>query len=544
MSTRQSEKQGFRASVKREWNNIFNLSGSSGPSTPAASSHLNNVSRPTDNHFPGASQSQSLANTPKLPTTNLSPLTGTDSLPLGSQDQTPSILPTTTSRLFRYATSNLPAQKALINALKTLQQDAELFPPLQNAICMLIPCIEAMEISFRHLIKYNKLTSSLTTLSQYLAQHSQELRSVKMSESIERMAMSVEGQVKKISEKQDHRLRRDLTQAKRGEEDILHAYQGIEAVFRQLQNDAELSLSKNMIQRHVHARLEELVPSKLAVYNSRLSNEINRRACKKDTRMQVISELNQWSLNPDTPNIYWMTGAAGTGKTTIAYTFADTLKFNRALAASFFCTRSSGECQDAERIIPTIAYQLAYYSTPFQHALIGALDKGSDITSWKIETQFKQMIVEPLKSVKDAMPEGLVVVIDGLDECNDPKGVGLILDLLSDAGSSLPLKFFVVSRPDPDTQDRIKSQADGTRSVFVLHDIERSLVQIDIELYLQEELDFMTVSPTKLKQLAEHCGHSFIYGEAAVRYIRAQGRFVNHEQRLETILNISPSPNH
>ncbi|CAE6455871.1 unnamed protein product, partial [Rhizoctonia solani] len=500
MSATPNKKKGFLTSVKHELNKRFNPSGASRPSTRALSSQRQDVSHSIGSPSASTLQPQMLENTPELSTTDLSPLAGDDPLPPGTHDRTPSILPKATSGLFRYAISSLPAQRALINALKTLQQDAGLFPPLQTAI------------DYKD---YKKLTSSLTSLSRSLAQHLQESHSVKMSESFERTAISVEAQVKRINEQPDRAIERDPTQAKRGEEDILNAYWQIEALFRQLQIEAELSLSGNMDQQHADSRIEQLAPSKLAVYDPRLSDEITGRAFTKDTRVQVLSELNRWSLDPDAPMIYWMSGMADTGKTTITYTFAKSLKASKSLAASFFCKRAFGECQDLGRIVPTIAYQLACYSASFRSALIRALDGDREVSSEGMADQFERLITRPLMDVKNAMPEGLVVVIDALDECNNPKGVGLILDVLSHAASGLPLKFFITSRPGPGTQDQIQIWTDGTRSLFVLHEIKSSLVQNNIELHLQEELDFMTISPTRLRRLAERCGHSFIYAATA-----------------------------
>ncbi|KAH7316396.1 hypothetical protein B0J17DRAFT_686938 [Rhizoctonia solani] len=78
-------------------------------------------------------------------------------------------------------------------------------------------------------------------------------------------------------------------------------------------------------------------------------------------------------------SIYWMNGMAGAGKTTIASTFCERVEQRILLAASFFCTRNSVECRSMARIVPTIAYQLARYSIPFQSALCKILGQTPDI---------------------------------------------------------------------------------------------------------------------------------------------------------------------
>ncbi|CCO36997.1 hypothetical protein BN14_11147 [Rhizoctonia solani AG-1 IB] len=269
-----------------------------------------------------------------------------------------------------------------------------------------------------------------------------------------------------------------------------------------------------------------------------LGVEVKRRACANNTRIQLLREINNWSHDPGAPNIYWMNGMAGTGKTTIAYTFSESLKARKTLGASFFCSRASGECRDVGRIIPAIAYQLARYSRPFQVTLTHILGNDPDIGTQTITHQFERLIKEPLASVKNAIPTGLVIVIDALDECSNTEGVGMMLDMLFRMATSLPLKFFVTSRPEPSVHSRVLAQPDQTRQLFILHEIESSLVRADIEVYLREELSSDNVSEAQLKQLAELAGNLFIYAATAIRYMRRTGGGIDH-RRLGVILGAS-----
>ena len=96
-----------------------------------------------------------------------------------------------------------------------------------------------------------------------------------------------------------------------------------------------------------------------------------RRPCTLHTREQILSDLMQWALDDSQPRVYWLTGMAGTGKTTIAYSFCETLAKRDMLGASFFCSRTgSAERSDARRIIPTIARQLARVNADYEMALL------------------------------------------------------------------------------------------------------------------------------------------------------------------------------
>lgn len=49
---------------------------------------------------------------------------------------------------------------------------------------------------------------------------------------------------------------------------------------------------------------------------------VARRGCTKKTRVQVLEKIQQWLCNQGAP-VFWLTGGAGIGKTTIAKTVCE-----------------------------------------------------------------------------------------------------------------------------------------------------------------------------------------------------------------------------
>ncbi|KAF8704645.1 WD domain, G-beta repeat, partial [Rhizoctonia solani] len=449
---------------------------------------------------------------------------------------------TATSRVPQLTNHKPLALQTLSSALEKLNNAAEVFPPLQAAIGGLVSCVERIEVglSSKHHNEMEELATRLGSLSASLRLHIQASRSIEVSEFLEGKAASIEEQVSRIRRKQVRGTAGYYRQAVQDETDILQGYRRITEILGDIQTDAGLSMWNIVAEQRADTRLDTLSPVNLAIYDSLLSHDINRRECTKNTRSNILLELEQWSLDQTEPNVFWMNGMAGTGKTTIAYTFAQSLKARGALGASFFCTRISDECRDVGRIIPTIAHQLAVYSPSFRSALLRVLRQELNIRSQSIDSQCERLIKEPLSQVKNGMTKGLVVVIDALDECSNTNGAGTILDVLFRITPTLHLKFFVASRPEPDIRHRIEAQSDQSRSMCVLHEIEESLVQSDIELYLREELGD-SVGEQKLSQLAKLCGNLFIYAAAAIRYVRPTGTTADPD-RLETFLISSSNP--
>ncbi|KAJ1304090.1 hypothetical protein OPQ81_008494 [Rhizoctonia solani] len=201
---------------------------------------------------------------------------------------------------------------------------------------------------------------------------------------------------------------------------------------------------------------------------------LKRRGCTQGTRVDVLAGLLNWVYTTGNGGVYWLNGMAGTGKTTIAYSLCEQLDTEHKLAASFFCSRLQEECRKVDRIIPSIAYQLARFSRPFQSAICAILEKDPDIHESIPEVQFHELLVKPLLEVERTLPEGMTVVIDALDECEDKWSTGHILDILLSESASLPIRFIVSSRPEPEIRDRISEGR--VKSRLVLHELDKDQV--------------------------------------------------------------------
>ncbi|KAJ6557464.1 hypothetical protein B0H19DRAFT_872491, partial [Mycena capillaripes] len=87
--------------------------------------------------------------------------------------------------------------------------------------------------------------------------------------------------------------------------------------------------------------------------------------CAPGTRVEIQADITRWLL-PGSKNkarIFWITGIAGSGKSTLSATLVDNLrKKGTPVAAQLFISRNIPETIDSAKIIPTIAQQLAEFS--------------------------------------------------------------------------------------------------------------------------------------------------------------------------------------
>ncbi|CAE6450086.1 unnamed protein product [Rhizoctonia solani] len=355
--------------------------------------------------------------------------------------------------------------------------------------------------------------------------------------------------------------RRDKGRIRGG--DAVKRAQKIEALLKRLHDDIELKTWENIAEQFTETQLARLHPVLEATYNSSYARVIQRGSCTSGTRQDLLTMLQDWArpgdtepddpqpqpkvfrvINQNTAKVFWMSGMAGTGKTTIAYSLCEWLEANAQLGASFFCSRTSTMCQDIDKIIPTIAHQLGRFSPAYRSALCKSLHENPDVATRDIQVQFEKLIVNPLEVIKATIPNGVVVIVDALDECADGYGAQTILDLLLIHADDLPIRFFITSRPEPSIREKMLPLAGPLSSVFHLHDIDASIVNDDIKKYLTDALKHLTPCPTndQILRLANKAGRLFIYASTLVRYISPRGVRVHSKSRLDKILETNMQP--
>ena len=138
------------------------------------------------------------------------------------------------------------------------------------------------------------------------------------------------------------------------------------------------------------------------MYNADLGEAatVTREACTEGTREEILKEIIAWAddISADSPPVFWLTGQAGSGKTTITYTVAehfDEVEDNgrhTVLGGNFLCSGQFEETRQYSYIIPTLVYQLARKSRSYAHALHEA-DKFDSVD--KPTKQMKDLLVGP-----------------------------------------------------------------------------------------------------------------------------------------------------
>jgi len=272
----------------------------------------------------------------------------------------------------------------------------------------------------------------------------------------------------------------------------------------------------------------------------------------KGTRRDVLSQLESWLNSENDKHVYWLNGLAGTGKSTIAQTFAETSFADGKLGASFFCSRNFDDRSNLRKIFPTLAFQLAHRYPPFREKLLPVLMASPDVRRESLCSQMEKLIVGPLKTTHTPT----LIIIDALDECKDEEPASAILSILSRYVDQIPhVKFFITGRPEPRIRSGFRLEAlRPITEVFKLHNVERPLVDVDIKLFFRTSLteaaknrshcNFTEDWPlsSDIDILCEKAAGLFIYASTVIKFVAS--RYHQPPERLAILISLPQSTTH
>jgi hypothetical protein len=227
-----------------------------------------------------------------------------------------------------------------------------------------------------------------------------------------------------------------------------------------------------------------------------------------------------------------LSGPAGTGKTTVAHTIADEYHKRGRLAASFFFWRKTGDRDDINKLVATLAYQIAERISSAKEVMEGNLGLRTEtlepltvirdrLSKISLEDRLSKLLIS---RSDPALPN--LLVIDGLDECSSREGICRMIEWIRK--NRFPFRFLLTSRPEPDIKVRFTSGPHTDVRALSLTESEA-----DIRKYFVEQLERVWPahqrieergpsewpSGSDLNRLVEKSEGLFVYAATAVRYI-------------------------
>nr|CEG03949.1 unnamed protein product [Fusarium acuminatum CS5907] len=314
-----------------------------------------------------------------------------------------------------------------------------------------------------------------------------------------------------------------------------------------------LNIDQTLILQNVDDRttLNQLPIAHGASFDSKA--EEHNPTCLPNTRQELLDDIDHWIDDPNSKPVYWLNGMAGTGKSTIARTVAHSRSKRGDLGASFFFKRGEMDRGNLNKVMSTLAHQLALSIPGVAFFVKKALDDNPAVVGKSAKEQFGKLIQEPLceAAATATTPSSIVMVIDALDECDQETDIRLLINIFSKAQTIQPhLRIFLTSRPELPIRLGF-SEVRGSYQDLVLHDIPAQIVEHDIIVFLNNEFkkirhDFnMTVADERklpsdwpgrltVQSLAQMAVPLFIFAATVCRFIGDRRR--SPQRRLQTVL--------
>ena len=302
-------------------------------------------------------------------------------------------------------------------------------------------------------------------------------------------------------------------------------------------------MKKQQSQTEVDRQLSKLPIAQDAAFNSfRWQHAAH---CLADTRVNLLEHIKRWS-NEQGPHIFWLSGVAGSGKSTIARTIAGEFSEQGCLGASFFFSRGGGDLGHAGKFVTTLARQLVESRRDLKSCLSAAISTQESVISQGLRDQWKAFVLCPLLEMQrtSTKPQKLVFVVDAMDECDQEDDIRLILQLFRELQphQNSNLRLCVTSRPETYIRLGFSSMPEILHEDLNLGSLPRDIIEHDISVFLKHELrrlgEKYTLpnwpSDVHIGQLVQKCDLLFIYASTICRFIDDETDRPN--ERLSMIL--------
>ncbi|KAF8149104.1 hypothetical protein B0H34DRAFT_195244 [Crassisporium funariophilum] len=312
---------------------------------------------------------------------------------------------------------------------------------------------------------------------------------------------------------------------------------------------------------HSHNMTEGMKSLHKSIAPGAFHNALERQdppKCHASTREAVIRDIMRWVEELEKErNFMWVHGPAGAGKSAILQTIAELCHAAGLLGASFFFSRTAGGRMDADRLVATLVSQLCISIPEMRSHVELSLEQDPLVLSRSVEAQLESLLFSPFsRAACDPLTAGLfrsrprLIILDGLDECGQPKTQRHLLTLLSGGALKLPvpLIFLIASRPEQQIRNAfISPPLVSTTSLLALDD--SYLPDKDIEIFLRSKFEEIRQthpllstswpSAADISRLIAKSSGQFIYASTVIKYMDSPRHWP--DERLEIIFKVRPA---
>ncbi|KAJ7029576.1 hypothetical protein C8F04DRAFT_1264846 [Mycena alexandri] len=261
------------------------------------------------------------------------------------------------------------------------------------------------------------------------------------------------------------------------------------------------------------------------------------KECLQDTRVALLSHLEDWALCPTTERAMLLHGAAGRGKSAIVHTIARKLESAGFAVVPFFGFSCLVPDRSLSQLIPTWAEHLAQLIPQYRLYLNTLLPRQLETSD--ILDQREALLMKGLASaVDDGRP--LIFTIDALDECPPGEAVQLfhvLRELLSSPSLPPSVRFLLTCRPN----EEISHAFTGLPMRHISIDNEEGTAE-DIRKFVHDKLYRNNDVADMVDDVAKVAQMSFECAAVLCRELTATQRPASQSKRRDFIRSLREGP--
>ena len=259
------------------------------------------------------------------------------------------------------------------------------------------------------------------------------------------------------------------------------------------------------------------------------------KKCLDGTRVEILQEIVDWINDPDVnvPRIFWLHGQAGRGKSAIAHTIALQYKNAGGLCSCFCFARDRQTERREQKMLSTIARDLANRDPAFRRALVRAIKEDNTLKATHDVMQQWEKLLKPLSKVSGGRVGNVVVVIDALDESGLDASRMHILEVLTQA-ASLPSNFRILltCRPLADIMVALRD-AQHVKAVS----LDEVSAERDIHMYVSKQLkDGRDIGAIEINEIVYRADGLFEWARVACEWIRPGTAGETTKERFDDLM--------
>jgi len=269
-----------------------------------------------------------------------------------------------------------------------------------------------------------------------------------------------------------------------------------------------------------------------------------KEGCMEGTRLDILARIFEWVEDTNQPNVLWLSGSPGAGKSAIASTVVSQLleknsKDQHVLSSAFWFKRGDASLGDPASLWCTIAFGLACLDSAIQQNVVDILAQ-QDLETAGVEDHFKYLVESSLSKCPPS--QLVVIVLDALDECGSSASRRQLLRTLQ-RWTTLPknCKLLITSRAESDIK---RCFTTGTLHIELKTGAHvNKKTSADVFLFLSGEFsriaqDYNSLHPKWpgvliINELTSRAAGLFIWAKTVIRFLEEDVP----EERLALIMD-------